>query len=420
MRVLLSVYAFSPYRGSECAVGWNVARELAKLHDVTVITGDVKDSGFEAEYQKYVQENGDVQGLTVVYLRPTRLIAFIDRMHELPGLWALYYLAYNLWQRMAYRKAHELHTQCPFDVVHHLTMIGYREPGYMWKLGIPFFWGPVGGSVNEPLGFIGIYSFAGKIKAVIRYVVNALQKWLLLRPRIAAQKAKKTWAVTADDEATITRIWGAKCERMIETAATHMDDAKARAWDGTTPLRIVWSGTHTYGKALPILIKAIAKLKKGSVGRSDIRVDVLGKGEETEKWKRMAERLGVGDAFAWMGHVPRQRALEIMNDAHLLAFTSVKEGTPHVVLEALSLGLPVICHDACGMGIVVTDKCGFKVPLKNPETSINGFVEAISCILESPGIVAEKSIAALERAKQLTWKEKAEEISRAYENINSQ
>ena len=109
MRVLLSAYGFSPYRGSECAVGWNIARELAKWHDVTVITGDVKDSGFETEYQRYVQEKGTVEGLTVVYLRPTRLIAFIDRLHELPGLWGLYYLAYNLWQRMAFRKAKELH-----------------------------------------------------------------------------------------------------------------------------------------------------------------------------------------------------------------------------------------------------------------------------------------------------------------------
>lgn len=416
MRILLSAYAFSPYRGSECAVGWNIAKELARLHDVTVITGDVKDRGFEVEYPKYVCENGEVQGLTVVYLRPTKLIAFIDRIHELPGFWAMYYLAYNLWQRMAYRKARELHAQSPFDVVHHLTMIGYREPGYMWKLGIPFFWGPVGGSVNEPLGFIGIYSFAGKIKAVIRFVVNALQKRLLLRPRMAALKAKKTWAVTSDDEATITRIWGAKCERMIETAATHVDDAKVRAWDGTPPLRIVWSGTHTYGKALPILIKAIAKLKNWSGGRTDIRVDVLGKGEETEKWKRMAARFRVGDVFAWIGHVPRQRALEIMNEAHLLAFTSVKEGTPHVVLEALSLGLPVICHDACGMGVAVKEGCGIKIPMKSPKVSVDGFVAAIASLVEEPSRIAVLSSGALRRSCELTWESKAKRISDAYES----
>ena len=74
MRILLSAFGFSPFRGSECAVGWNIARELARWHEVTVITGDVKDSGFEREYPDYVKEYAPVKGLTVVYLKPTRLI----------------------------------------------------------------------------------------------------------------------------------------------------------------------------------------------------------------------------------------------------------------------------------------------------------------------------------------------------------
>jgi hypothetical protein len=27
-----------------------------------------------------------------------------------------------------------------------LNMIGYREPGYLWKLNVPFVWGPMGGT----------------------------------------------------------------------------------------------------------------------------------------------------------------------------------------------------------------------------------------------------------------------------------
>jgi glycosyltransferase involved in cell wall biosynthesis len=415
MRVLLSAYAFSPYRGSECAVGWNIARELAKLHDVTVITGDVKNSGFEAEYQKYVHDNGDVQGLTVVYLRPTRLIAFIDQLHELPGLWALYYLAYNLWQRMAYRKARELHAQCPFDVVHHLTMIGYREPGYMWKLGIPFFWGPVGGGPDEPIAFHSLYSISAKFKVIIRNMLNSIQKWVLMRPRIAARHARQIWVVTDADEKMVNGMWGVKCERMVETAAQELPLRSLRTWDGTGLLRIVWSGTHTYGKALPILIKAVAAMKAQE--RQILSVDVLGEGGETDNWKRLAEECDVANVFKWIGRLSHDKALEAMSSSHVLVCTSLKEASSVVVTEALSLGLPVICHDACGMGIVVTDKCGIKIPLKNPETSIVGFATALENLLETPGVVAEKSRAALERASELTWEAKAIAISKAYESI---
>ena len=389
--------------------------ELAKLHDVTVITGDVKDSGFENEYQNYVHEKGGVHRLSVIYLKPTGLIKFIERLHDYPGLWALYYFAYNLWQRMAFRMARDLHREKPFDVVHHLTMIGYREPGYMWKLGIPFFWGPVGGSVNEPLAYASIYSRTGRIKAYIRYMINAIQKRILMRPRFAARKAKRIWAVTLDDVRTITKIWGAKCEQMVETAATPMPDAKIHSWDGSYPLRIVWSGTHTYGKAMPLLIHAIAALGNEIYGERHIIVDVLGKGEETEKWKRLANKLGVGDNFKWIGYVPRSDALEIMNKAHLLAFTSVKEGTPHVVLEALSLGLPVVCHDACGMGMVVTEQCGFKVPMVGVKQSIQSFASAIQKIVREPGLIEKLSHGALLRAREVTWVAKAKKISDAYE-----
>ena len=417
MRVLISAYGFSPYRGSECAVGWNIAKELSQFHDVTVITGDVKDNGFESEFPKYVKEQGAIKGLTVIFIKPTRLIRIIEKLHDFPGLWALYYVAYNLWQRVAFKKAQNLHERQPFDVVHHLTMIGYREPGYMWKLGIPFFWGPVGGSVNEPLRFAKIYSTAGKVKSVIRYVINGCQKRILMRPKIAAQKARKIWAVTSDDVETISKIWGLQCEQMIETAATQVLNAKIKSWTGESPLRLVWSGTHTYGKAMPILMYAIVSVRRNNIYGGKIQVDVLGKGDETSKWKQLAKNLGLDDSFNWIGYVSREKALTIMNDAHLLVFTSVKEGTPHVVLEALSLGLPVVCHDACGMGCVVNEKCGFKVPMINPDTSIKGFAAAISNVIANPEVVAVKSREALRVANDLTWHQKATVFSAAYKSL---
>lgn len=411
MRVLLSAFAFSPYRGSEAAVGWNIAKELAKLHDVTVLTGAVRDG--ENDWERYLAEHGPVRGLTVEYVKPTRLIKLLDRIHNLPGLWSLYYLAYRLWQREACRRAKTLHKEHRFDIVHQLTMIGYREPGYLWKLdGVPFVWGPVGGGPDEPIAFLPLYSFSAKIKVVIRNILNGLQKRLLLRPRMAARRAKKIWVVTDADERMVKGLWGMDCERMIETAASPSSLGRVRTWDGREPLRIVWSGTHTYGKALPILIHALADLK--SKGTYNFTVDVLGKGGETAKWMGLVESRGLSDVFTWHGHLSHDAAIELMAKGHVLVFPSLKEGTPHVVLEALSLGLPVICHDACGMGTVVTQRCGFKIPLANPDISIAGFMEAISSIIDCPDLVEKLSDAAVHRAMELSWTQKANSISDAY------
>ena len=37
-----------------------------------------------------------------------------------------------------------------FDLIHNLNPIGYREPGYLWKLNLPYIWGPIGGIPNRP------------------------------------------------------------------------------------------------------------------------------------------------------------------------------------------------------------------------------------------------------------------------------
>lgn len=408
MRVLLSAFGFSPYRGSEAAVGWNIARELAKLHDVTVITGAVRYG--ENDWSRYVAENGTVKGLTVEYVNPSICVRFFDQIHRLPGCWAFYYLAYRLWQKQAYRRAKELTTQKPFDVIHQLNMIGYREPGYLWKLNVPFVWGPIGGGPNEPWAYRCLFSKSGRIKVGLRTILNELQKRCCLRARHAASCAKKLWAVTDADEAMIRWVWGRSCERMVETGAVLRTEGYVRLRNAQAPLCLVWSGIHTSRKALPILLHALARLSG-----MDIRVDILGEGPETVLWKRLAQTLGVGHLLSWLGRLPHDEALHVMSRAHVLAFPSLKEGTPHVVLEALSLGLPVICHDACGMGTVVTDQCGVKIPLKNPEASIAGFTEALRQLLEHPERVKELSCGALARAKELTWAAKAVEISRGYE-----
>ena len=391
MRILLSAFAFSPCRGGEAAVGWNIANELAKLHGVTVLCGDVR--GDIRTKKELEQQGGKISGLRIEYVAPTRLIALLERMHHVPGLWGLYYLAYNLWQRRAYSRAKELHRERPFDIVHQLNMIGYREPGYLWKLSAPFVWGPVGGGPNEPLSFHSMFSWSGCVKVALR----------------TAKAARKVWAVTDADYRMIHDLWGVDCEKMVETGTVLRDEGRVRGWDGTSPLRIVWSGIHTSRKALPILLHALARL-----GRKGICVDILGAGPETRSWMSLAKSLGLDGALTWHGQVTHDAALKIMESGHIFAFPSLKEGTPHVVLEALSLGLPVICHDSCGMGTVVTEDCGVKIPLKDPQTSIDGFAKAIGVMIDNPAIVVQKSAAALVRAKTLTWAAKARKMADAY------
>lgn len=412
MRILISAFRCSPYRGSEDGVGWNMATQLSKFADVTVLCGDVSsDYDIRNDLHKYVTENIESGSLHFEYVNPTWLILFLEKIHRIPGCWMFYYFAYNLWQRKAYKRALKLHAVRKFDAVHHLNMIGFREPGYLWKMGIPFFWGPVGGAANEPLAYLPMFSFSGGCRVVVRRFFNQIQKFISCRARRAALNASRVWGVTDDDCHMIRNLWGVDCEKMIETGTTVQLKSTQRSWDGDGQLRLVWSGLHIARKAFPILVEALAMLKYDAVR---IHIDVLGSGPDTNSWRDLVKNRNLANSFEWHGQLNHDEALKIMGAAHALVFTSVKEGTPHVVLEALAMGLPVICHDACGMGSAVDDKSGIKISMIDPKTSIAGFSAAIGRLFDHPKLIAQFANGALERAKELTWERKARIVADAY------
>lgn len=414
MNILISAFAFSPYRGSECAVGWNIVTRLARYHDVTVLCGDLKSSmPTRHELENYFSQESPIAHLKIHYVKPSLAIQLVEKLHTLPGLWMIYYLAYNMWQKRAYRQAVKLHEDTPYDLVHHLNMIGYREPGYLWKLPIPFVWGPIGGAANEPLSYRAYFSIGGYLRIIGRKYANNIQMRFSNRARHAAFKAVKIWAVTMRDVQMVNQRWKLPAEQMLETGTLPRFQTQARSWSGSDSLKIVWSGIHVSRKALPILLHAIADQRLAS----KVSVDILGDGPDMAAWKSLACSIGVAKMITWHGQLSHSDAMAIMNDGHILVFSSIREGTPHVVLEALSLGLPVICHDACGMGLAINESCGIIVPMQTPEGSVIGFRDAIFNLLSNPERIRELSSGALARSSELSWDRLSERISSAYSTL---
>ena len=74
LRVLLSAYACSPLYGSEPALGWGTAREMAKHHEVWVLTQSRHRSAIEAELAR-----DPVPGLRFAYYELPRWVGWFRR-----------------------------------------------------------------------------------------------------------------------------------------------------------------------------------------------------------------------------------------------------------------------------------------------------------------------------------------------------
>lgn len=63
----------------------------------------------------------------------------------------------------------------------------------------------------------------------------------------------------------------------------------------------------------------------------------------SEEWEERARReMDDNERYRWYGEIPRPRALALIDRADLLAVTSVLEGGPNVISEAVALGTPVV------------------------------------------------------------------------------
>jgi glycosyltransferase involved in cell wall biosynthesis len=224
------------------------------------------------------------------------------------------------------------------------------------------------------------------------------------------RKAERIWTITEAERRIIENLTGGnKATPLIESSPPQGIEGRMRQYDGKKPLRICWSGQHDSGKALPLLLYAMADLSEPD----KVSLNVLGAGPQTKHWRMLAEKLSLSN-INWLGRLPYQQALQAMDQADLFVHSSIREGTPHVVLEAMAWGMPVICHDACGMAVAVDETCGIKVAFDNPERSIQGFREALEQILNNPPLVEKLSAGALRRASELSWDAKVREMAEAY------
>ena len=214
-RVLYFAYSCAPGWGSEPGAGWNRSVAMSKYCDVWVICEEETCRSWIEDYYKTHPANPHLHFIYVPYSR------FERRLKSIP---LCFYAAYNLWQRRAYRVAQRLDAEIHFDLTHQVTFCGFREPSYLWKLDVPFVWGPIGGTQNYPWRFIPGAGLLSGCQEIVRSAVNLAQLFLSLRVRKAAQTAGAVFAANSTGEEDIKRATGVEAIRLAEIGIENLNE----------------------------------------------------------------------------------------------------------------------------------------------------------------------------------------------------
>ena len=110
-------------------------------------------------------------------------------------------------------------------------------------------------------------------------------------------------------------------------------------------------------KNVDVLIEAVASTQ-------DATLEVIGDGPEMPLLTAQARDLGASKRVRFTGALPHDRVMERLASSDALVLASSYEGLPHVALEALVSGVPVITAGTYGLSDLITDgQDGVVVPI---------------------------------------------------------
>ena len=143
-RMVMIAYCCNPDGTMEERNGWHRALIAAEQFDTTVIYRPLPG---RISLASKIAEPRIAGRLRFLALSPSRINEFLLN-RELT-----FYFGYRRWLDEAFGVAKKLHSEVAFDIAHTATLCGFREPGVLWKLGIPHVWGPLGGTQDLPRDF---------------------------------------------------------------------------------------------------------------------------------------------------------------------------------------------------------------------------------------------------------------------------
>jgi glycosyltransferase involved in cell wall biosynthesis len=403
LRILISAYGCGPGRGSEPGVGWNWSRQIARFHDVWVLTPESERSAIENYEDTDLPAN--------LHFVHCDLPAWVRPCNQ--GTTIRYHLHYHLWQILAFFVVRRLHRRLAFDFVHHLTLGAHWKPSFLALLPIPFIWGPVGGGELTPKRLSPVLSRKGRLFEMIRAVRLALVE---SDPfvKITARRAQIILAKTEETAARVRRL-GGRHIRVISEAGLPEEElhrltllpAKSGA-----PFRFLSMGRVLYWKGFEIGIRAFARL---CTQLPETEFWIVGDGPELPRLRRVAEEVGVASKLRFLGGMPRTQALEVLSECDVLVHPSLHDSGGWVCLEAMAAARPVICLNTGGPALQVTSETGIKIAPESPDETIEETTKAMYSLATNRDYMARLGLAAHHHVNRtFNWEKRGPVLARLY------
>ena len=395
----MSAFACEPGQDSEPEVGWQWALQMARFHDVTILTQSKNRPAIERASAEMSER------------QPVPRFIYFERRWLLPlRRWVAGLRIYCVfWQKAARGLVANLHRTQPFDLMHHVTFAAFRYPTAIWGHGVPTVWGPIGGIEDSPMQLLPWQNPAALLPELARNLHNGIQRWPFGSLARRLRATTLTLASTPEMQRLFERM-GHKVP-LMPTIGLHVAAIPFRPRPATEePLKLLFVGKLIALKGIHLALEAMA------ISGTNAELTVIGTGPFQEGLRRLAERFGLSARVSFRGRRPRQEVLQSYADFDVLLFPSFHDTGGYAVIEAMANGLPVICLERGGPAIAVQEGAGIKVPVGSRKAVIDGLATAIQTYHRDRRLRLEHGRQARQRIIEFyDWDKKGAQLAAIYE-----
>ncbi len=411
MKVLISAIACNPYLGSENYFGWAAVKVLARDHELWVLVGQRSQSDLaRAAAEGLIPPN--VHFVFAGDFRPWHA----NRMRARLQGWQ----EYLHFSRAILPLAQALHAAEKFDLAHHITYATWRVASPLWRLGIPFVFGPIGGNEQFPLRLLPMLSAPSAAFELARMASNLVSRF---SPgvRRSLREAAHVLAANPETERLVKQVRGSGdgVSRLLpgfysaEKVAAFARFAPGKKLDG--PLRLFAAGNMEGRKGVALALAALARAKTAGM---KFHYRLGAGGPEIAHFKKLAARLGLAAEVEFADNLQGEDYQRELGRTHVFLLPSLRESAGLTMMEAMLAGCVPVVADCGSPGFIVTDECGFKIPVARQRRMVACLTDILLAIDRDRKMIRQKGGAASRRiAAGFTEEDYRATVNAVYQSV---
>lgn len=172
---------------------------------------------------------------------------------------------------------------------------------------------------------------------------------------------------------------------------------------------VLWAGRLVPEKGVQHLLKAWSLVIKQ---RPDAKLYLAGTGPLKTKLKVMCKYLGIKNSVKWYGYIPWSNMRDFLHCGSIFVFTSIKEGMPFTILEAMASGLSVVATNIPGISSIIRN--GYSGILV-PTCDVKGLAKALVDLMSNKDLLKSLAKTARREVKRKhNWSLIANKLLRIY------